>query len=621
MIGLTITLGYITISNIREVSGSWLNYNTKASSTSFYLNQIHIHLGYGGFIHNFKNYVLRHDRKIEPVIQKNLNDLYVAIKHLDALNLSQVEKVALANIRQTVDEYADKFRIVKTYIARGYTAQQIDAFVKVDDTAAINALTKLADLSLQRNKTKKIETDKAINSTVNTILLGWILIPVMMLYAGMLLLFLRRIVVAEEKLRNNEVMLTNAQRIARLGSWEMGLLDKSLNISDQTMDFLGIERNRYVEGYDELLRSVHPDDRENVKKAIQSAIEKHEPYIIEHRILKEDGKQTYVREQGEVVIDRDKKVKKLIGTMLDITSYKEAQTKLLHSSALFDKSSDAIVITDASNHILAANKAYTKLTGYSEHEALGKNPGFTKSKRHSRDFYKKMWQSIVDTDHWEGEIWDRRKNGEAYPKWLSITALRDSNNEISNYVAIFTDVSDLRTSEDRLWQLAHHDSLTGLPNRLLFMSRLKDTIKRASRLNEKFALMFIDMDNFKSVNDKLGHTKGDIFLKECATRFIAPLRESDTVARFGGDEFVVLLDNIHSDDDARQISSKIVGEMSAPIMLEDQPLQTTMSIGIALYPQHGEDAKTLLKNADTAMYEVKEKGRNGVHIYSEKSNR
>jgi len=617
VIGLTIGLGSITITNIRDVSGRWTIYDTKAANSSFYLNQIHVHLVYGGFIHNFKNYVLRHDQTLEPVILKNLDNIYDAIDQLEALAIDQDEKIALMSIRETIDDYAGKFKIAKQSIADGHTPRQIDAVVKVDDTAALKAMSKLASLALQRNTNMKTETNKAINNTVDRILLGWILIPVMLLYAGILLLFLRRLVVTEEQLRSNEKQLTHAQRIAKLGSWEIGLLDKSLNFSDQTMDFLGIKQKNYVESYDELLKNVHPEDRESVKKTIQAAIEKHEPYTIEHRILRKNGEEAYVREQGEIVTDKDKNIEKLVGTMLDITSYKEAQTKLLHSSALFEKSSDAIVISDASNHILAANKAYTKLTGYSEDEALGKNPGFTKSHRHGREFYEAMWKSINDTDRWEGEIWDRRKNGEAYPKWLSITALRDADGQICNYVAIFTDVSDLRTSEDRLWRLAHHDSLTGLPNRLLFVSKLDDTVKRASRLNEQFALMFIDMDHFKTINDKLGHIVGDMFLKECAIRFLTLVRDSDTVARIGGDEFVILLDNINNADNVPHIINKIVNGMKPLIKIENNDIQASMSIGVAIFPQHGNDAQTLLKNADTAMYEVKAAGRNGVQMYKE----
>ncbi len=305
----------------------------------------------------------------------------------------------------------------------------------------------------------------------------------------------------------------------------------------------------------------------------------------------------------------------------EIEQRKKAEQSLRLSSSVFEHSSEGIIITDAKSNIIDCNQAYCRITGYSAQEMMGQNPGKVSSGLHDKDFYTAMWESINKTGCWVGEILDRRKNGEVYPKRLSVNAVINENNEVSHYVGVFSDISELKATEKKLENLAFKDALTSLPNRQLFNDRVEQEITHAHRHKEKLALMFLDLDQFKRVNDVHGHHIGDELLREVAHRLLLCVRENDTVARLGGDEFTIILTDLSDASSAAILAEKIIEEISKPILVQQYELFVGTSIGISIYPDDSGNKETLLRHADTAMYHAKEQGRGNYKFFSEELER
>lgn len=327
-----------------------------------------------------------------------------------------------------------------------------------------------------------------------------------------------------------------------------------------------------------------------------------------------NGHWFYVR--ATPVLDDTGGIDKIVFIYSDISAQKRNIEELNIYARVFDNTDEGILVTDAETQILNANRAFSEITGYARAELQGKMPNLFKSGMHDDEFYKQMWHEIKQQGHWRGEIFDRRKDGTLTPLWQTISTVRDEQGEVSNYISIINDISSLKETQSRLDYLAHHDPLTDLPNRLLLQDRLAHAIKRGVRDNSATAVLFIDLDRFKIINDSLGHHIGDRLLQQVATRLAALVRESDSVARLGGDEFVILLEEISGKEDAAHLARKVIESLREPITIEQHELHIGCSIGISITPDDGEDAVTLLKNADTAMYKVKESGRDGFHIYS-----
>lgn len=283
---------------------------------------------------------------------------------------------------------------------------------------------------------------------------------------------------------------------------------------------------------------------------------------------------------------------------------------------MFDNSSEAILITDAQQRIIAVNPAFYMITRFSEEDVIGNNPSILSSGRQDAMFYQAMWKTINETGVWQGEIWNRRKNGEIFPEWLSIGTVKNAQGEVLNYVALFSDISRRKEAEAHIEYLAHYDSLTNLPNRALFADRLKHALVSGSRNQKKTALLFLDLDKFKSVNDTMGHLAGDLLLQSVADRLKSCVRESDTICRQGGDEFMILLAEIGGAEDAERVAIKIVGAMMEPHQIGNRELKITFSIGISICPDDATDDEAMIKNADDAMYIAKESGRNNYKFFA-----
>ncbi|SEQ24405.1 PAS domain S-box-containing protein/diguanylate cyclase (GGDEF) domain-containing protein [Ectothiorhodospira magna] len=300
----------------------------------------------------------------------------------------------------------------------------------------------------------------------------------------------------------------------------------------------------------------------------------------------------------------------------DITDRIRSEARLRLADQVFQAAAEGIVVTDVGQRIIAINPAFTQITGYTEADVAGRTPAMLKSGKQDAAFYKAMMQSLQTTGSWRGELWNRRKDGTLYPEWLTISAVRDDQGQITHYVGIFSDIGPVKEAQRQLELMAHFDPLTGLANRTLFRDRLTHSLRRVERSGKGLALLFIDLDRFKTINDTLGHSLGDQLLQTVAKRMADNVRASDTLARLGGDEFVLLLENDASMQNIQTLCQKILGVLTDPVTLDEHEVIVTASIGVALYPEDGEDADTLLKHADMAMYEAKNTGRNDYHFFT-----
>ncbi len=304
----------------------------------------------------------------------------------------------------------------------------------------------------------------------------------------------------------------------------------------------------------------------------------------------------------------------------EIRQRREAESALRLSAKVFEHNSEAIMITDHENRIVSVNHAFETITGYVGNDAIGKNPNLLASGRHDKEFYREMWKTLVEQGLWRGEIWNKRKNGEIYPEWLTISQVLDERGKLTHHIAVFLDITERKKEEERIQYLANFDVLSGLPNRYLLNDRAEQAVAQAQRHQSKVGWLFIDLDHFKNINDSLGHDVGDELLKQVALRLKACLRRSDTLARLGGDEFIAVLTDITEENEAAYVAEKMIDTLSRPFEVGESRLHITPSIGISLYPDDGETQVQLMRNADLAMYRAKDSGRNRFAFYEEEMN-
>ncbi|PKO33392.1 MAG: GGDEF domain-containing protein [Betaproteobacteria bacterium HGW-Betaproteobacteria-7] len=372
-------------------------------------------------------------------------------------------------------------------------------------------------------------------------------------------------------------------------------------------DLADIERRLYVQ----------PGRRDDFLRLIETSGEVRN---FESEVVRRDGSRLWISENAHAVRGAQGEFICYEGTVQDISERKQTEEHLRLLAMVFSNSNEAIIVTDAENRIVATNSAFTQLTGYQPEEVLGQNPRLLSAGNTPREVFAEMWTSLHRDGAWQGELWDRRKSGEAYPKWLSVSLVRDEQGNIRNHIGSFIDISELKATQERIRHLAHHDTLTNLPNRFSLNEKLEQAVAFCRRNRMQLALMLIDLDRFKTINDTLGHHAGDELLVEVARRLLGAVRESDIVARLGGDEFVVALPGIGSPDDAAHLADKIAREISRPYLISGQEQRTTPSIGICLFPEDGGEIGDLLKNADVAMYHAKAKGRGNYQFFTEDMN-
>ena len=359
---------------------------------------------------------------------------------------------------------------------------------------------------------------------------------------------------------------------------------------------------------------VHPDDLARIRASIvhsaQHLTEWHERYRVNHPtkgLIWVEGNSTPEREADGATIWH--------GYIQDVTEDQRHRDQLLLASKVFSSSQEGIIITDASNIVLEVNEAFERITGYSRQEIIGRNPSLLSSGKQGPGFYEQMWEAIRSNGRWHGEIWNRRKDGTVYVELLSIDAVRDASGDVRNYIAIFTDISHIKEHQNELNRIAHYDALTGLPNRRLLDDRIEMAMEHVDRHHDLLAVCFLDLDNFKEINDKHGHETGDRVLIQVANAIRSVLRGQDTVARIGGDEFVLLLTELESKEVLMEVIARVLEVVREPLELGGVEHSLSASVGIAVYPELNRSADELLRYADQAMYRAKQAGRNQYCLF------
>lgn len=378
------------------------------------------------------------------------------------------------------------------------------------------------------------------------------------------------------------------------------------------------ERLAHIFGYekvDEIVGKINSRDLyvdpEQRDKMLDELKRKGEIKKFEARLMRRDGSICWVRYTARLI--RDKGC--MEGVLIDITEEKEREEEIRKLSSAVEQSSSVVVITDTEGRIEYVNPKFEKVTGYSREEVVGKTTGILKSEKTDPEKCKKLWKTILSGKEWKGEFLNKRKNGEYYWEYTSISPIRNDEGEITHFVAVKEDITERKKTEDILQHQAYHDPLTGLPNRLMFMDKLYMLVSESQRSRQKFAVMFMDLDRFKLVNDTLGHDMGDKLLIGVAVKLKEYLRKGDIIARIGGDEFTLLLPGIKDKHGAARVGQKIVDIFKEPWKVDTHELYITTSIGISIFPYDGQDVQTLMKNADMAMYSAKEGGRNAYRFY------
>jgi diguanylate cyclase (GGDEF)-like protein/PAS domain S-box-containing protein len=361
-------------------------------------------------------------------------------------------------------------------------------------------------------------------------------------------------------------------------------------------------------------------DQETQQLESLKSTNRYGPY--EKEYINNLGRRVHVRLNGVLITGSDGE-QSIWSIVEDISQIKRLDSQLRIAAAAFE-SQEAMVITDTQSVILRVNRAYTEITGYSAEEVVGQTPRLLKSGRHNADFYKAMWESINTTGGWQGEVWDRRKNGEEYPKWLTISAVKNDLGAVSHYIGAHYDITNRKKAEDKINELAFYDQLTGLPNRTLLLDRLKQIMMASARNDSYGSLLFIDLDHFKTLNDTLGHDMGDLLLKQVAQRLTEGVRAGDTVGRLGGDEFVVILSSLNGDADVAATQTKSIGKkilflLNQAYQLNLVAYHSTASIGATLFRGDLVTIDALMKQADLAMYKSKVAGRNALHFFDPRS--
>ncbi|NOQ13279.1 MAG: EAL domain-containing protein [Methyloprofundus sp.] len=420
---------------------------------------------------------------------------------------------------------------------------------------------------------------------------------------------------AEIALINSNQSLQRAQKLAKVGSWEYYPNEKTALWSEQEYINFDCPINEKPT-YDKYTRYIHPEDREKVEQQNAQLMVTKYPLEMGFRLQLNDGTIRHLHSLTEIDSDSQGNIKRIFGITKDITEEVTSAASLKQAATVFNNTTEAIFITGADNKIISVNPAYTKITGYQEYEVLEKNPNVISSGYHDKTFFENFWHELLHNGRWQGEIWNRHKNGTIFPVWQSITVIKDVTGEIVQFVSIFNDISARKADEELIRYQANYDSLTGLPNRNLFLDRIDVALNKARRENKQLALLMIDLDRFKWINDTLGHKAGDVLLQETAKRLVNSVRHSDTVARLGGDEFIIIASELQHHSDVEMIAHKIFSSFKVPLLIESHEVFISGSIGITIFPDDGDTVEKLQMNADNAMYSAKENGRNRFHYFT-----
>lgn len=420
---------------------------------------------------------------------------------------------------------------------------------------------------------------------------------------------------AQQKLEESEKRYQDLYDNAPDLYMTLDIAGKIKSVNQYGADYLGYTTDELLDR--SIWDLIHSDDHKQIKawmkKAGSQGLKQSE---LEHRLMRRDGTFLWVLMHSRMIVNAEGKIKEWRTIYRDITETRRSREQMQLAAQVLENSIEGIQVTDASGMVQMVNPAFTFITGYSSEVVVGEEGFITRMDEADSSVVEDMWAGLKGKGRWSGEVWSRRKDGEAYPKWLNVSVIKDSLGNVVNYICIFRDMTFIKHREEKIKYLANHDPLTGLPNRLLFEDRLDVALARAERHRGSLALLFIDLDDFKLVNDRLGHAMGDLLLQQLAGRLVACVRGEDTVARFGGDEFLMILQGIKDTEDAEEAARRVLGNLDRPFLLKGQEVSVSASVGITIYPQDGKQPDVLIKNADLAMYGAKAKGQNKFNLFT-----
>jgi diguanylate cyclase (GGDEF)-like protein/PAS domain S-box-containing protein len=428
---------------------------------------------------------------------------------------------------------------------------------------------------------------------------------------------IKDIEIAQDTLRLSEERWKFAVEGTGDGMWDWDITTGEALFSQRWKAMLGYSDSEFLNLASAWSAQIHPEDKSNVLSCLNDYLTNTSTnYAVEFRMRHKNGQWIWILARGLVVCrDDEGKPLRMIGSHSDVTERKQSEAKYQLAASVFTAAHEGILITNADGNIIEVNDTFSHITGYSREEIIGKNPRIFQSGRQSGEFYKVMWQDLLEYNHWTGEIWNRRKSGEVYAEILTISAVRDTTDKIQHYVALFTDITPMKNHEQQLEHIAHYDALTNLPNRVLLSDRLQQAIIQAERRKYSIAVIYLDLDGFKAVNDTHGHEMGDELLIIVSQRMQDVLREGDTLARIGGDEFVAVLVDLEKIADCEPVLCRLLATSSASFMVNNLELHVSASIGVTFYPQDNVDADQLMRHADQAMYMAKQAGKNRYHLF------
>ena len=421
----------------------------------------------------------------------------------------------------------------------------------------------------------------------------------------------------EKALIESEALFHNLASNSPAGVFRTDKKGKLTYYNDIWLSITATDPQELIEGKT-FPSSIHKEDSKLVTSAFQKSLHDKIAFDMEYRFSHPNHQIVWVKSQAQPCYDDKGVFNGFVGTLTDITELKSVQESLRMAGVVLDNSREAILVTDSNINTVMVNKAFTELEGYTAEEMIGNNPRILNSGKHDNEYFARMYTSLEETGIFQNEMWNRRKNGEVHPGIMSISAVKNAQQKTTHYVSVFTDITSLKNTEDRLAFLANHDALTGLPNRMMLISHISHAIEGAKRNNKQLALLLLDLDRFKNINDSFGHLAGDDLLQKLSARLKTRLRGNDMVARLGGDEFVILLEDINQSEYAAKVAENIISCIEQPWVLNnDSEVHIGTSIGISLYPDHGNNALDLLKHADAALYQAKGSGRGVARYYSE----
>lgn len=423
---------------------------------------------------------------------------------------------------------------------------------------------------------------------------------------------------SEENFRRQSLHLAEIIWATNIGTWEWNVQNGETRFNQRWAEIAGYTLEELMPtSIETWARLAHPEDLKRSRELLQRSFKRElDAYACEVRMRHKNGHWVWVLDRGRVVEwTEDGKPLRMSGTHTDITERKEAEARLQLAANVFTHARESILITDGGGTIIDVNETFTRVTGYSREEALGNNPRMLKSGRQDKEFYAAFWRALLSEGHWSGEIWNRRKDGALYIELLTVSAVRDHLGKPQNYVALFTDITPLKEYQSKLESLAHYDALTGLPNRVLLADRMQHAIAQCQRRGDALAVVYLDLDGFKAVNDTCGHAIGDELLIAVSHRMKEALRDGDTLARIGGDEFVAVLVDLATPPHCEPILERLLRAAADPVVVREHRLHVSASVGVTLFPTDQSDPDRLMRHADQAMYQAKQAGKNCYRIF------